>query len=210
MKVKTSRFKKICEWDRSPTQRDNSQAHVNGSKFTDLPTVASISITRSSGALSPVILQISSSQQDQTKQTVNMEQAPSLTMTPESTTPTPKPETGATPPKTASPTPPTEPSTSDLAAIGEAAGETRGDTAAKDSPAPSGTSAQVPNTAQRAFQHGLSRENLEQEVHQVMGTFNSWWGGFKKQVSIYSHSQVSLSDAIPVSDRIYQSQSRGR
>ena len=29
---------------------------------------------------------------------------------------------------------------------------------------------------------GLSREALELEVSQVLGTFNSWWGGVKKQV----------------------------
>jgi hypothetical protein len=32
---------------------------------------------------------------------------------------------------------------------------------------------------------GLSREALEQEVGQVMGTLSSWWGGVKKQVSLY-------------------------
>ncbi|EIW73181.1 hypothetical protein TREMEDRAFT_59343 [Tremella mesenterica DSM 1558] len=36
-------------------------------------------------------------------------------------------------------------------------------------------------TVERAFQHGLDRENFEQEVGQVMGTFNNWWGGVKKQ-----------------------------
>ena len=47
----------------------------------------------------------------------------------------------------------------------------------------SSSSNQEATTAQRAFQSGLSRENLEQEMNQVMGTFNSWWGGFKKQAS---------------------------
>ena len=37
-------------------------------------------------------------------------------------------------------------------------------------------------TAERAFQHGLDRGNLEQEVGQVLGTLNSWWGGVKQQV----------------------------
>ena len=32
---------------------------------------------------------------------------------------------------------------------------------------------------------GLSREALELEVSQVLGTFNSWWGGVKKQVGRY-------------------------
>lgn len=36
---------------------------------------------------------------------------------------------------------------------------------------------------ERAFQHGLDKNNFETEVHQVMGTLNSWWGGVKKQVS---------------------------
>ncbi|ORY22964.1 hypothetical protein BCR39DRAFT_550279 [Naematelia encephala] len=43
------------------------------------------------------------------------------------------------------------------------------------------TSVQPLTTAQRAFQYGLDRGNLEQEVGQVMGTLNSWWGGVKKQ-----------------------------
>ncbi len=40
-------------------------------------------------------------------------------------------------------------------------------------------------TAERAFQHGLEPGNLQQEVGEVMGVFNSWWGGLKKQVSIF-------------------------
>lgn len=37
-------------------------------------------------------------------------------------------------------------------------------------------------TRERAL-GGLEKNNLETEVHQVMGTLNSWWGGVKKQVS---------------------------
>lgn len=41
-----------------------------------------------------------------------------------------------------------------------------------------------PNEAANANEAGagLSREALELEVSQVLGTFNSWWGGVKKQV----------------------------
>ena len=41
---------------------------------------------------------------------------------------------------------------------------------------------------QPAAQLGLSRASLEQEVGQVMGSLNSWWGGVAKQVK----KQVSL------------------
>lgn len=37
--------------------------------------------------------------------------------------------------------------------------------------------------ASQSLQQTLSINNLEQEVGQVIGTFNSWWGGVKKQVS---------------------------
>lgn len=37
-------------------------------------------------------------------------------------------------------------------------------------------------SASHLLQQSLSINNLEQEVGQVMGTFNSWWGGVKKQV----------------------------
>ncbi|WWD22804.1 hypothetical protein CI109_107298 [Kwoniella shandongensis] len=40
-----------------------------------------------------------------------------------------------------------------------------------------------PSTVQRAFQHGLNRENLEEEVGQVIGTLNSWWGGSASALS---------------------------
>jgi hypothetical protein len=38
-------------------------------------------------------------------------------------------------------------------------------------------------TARERALGGLEKNNLETEVHQVMGTLNSWWGGVKKQVS---------------------------
>lgn len=50
-------------------------------------------------------------------------------------------------------------------------------------------------TVQTAFQHGLDRGNLEQEVGQVRGTFNSWWGGVKKQVSLAAFS-ANLTDYV--------------
>jgi hypothetical protein len=45
------------------------------------------------------------------------------------------------------------------------------------------TTTGLQTTVERAFQHGLNRANLEQEVGQVMGTLSGWWGGVKKQVS---------------------------
>jgi hypothetical protein len=41
----------------------------------------------------------------------------------------------------------------------------------------------APNTAQHALQQSFSLSNLETEVDQVKATFNSWWGGVKKQAS---------------------------
>lgn len=38
-------------------------------------------------------------------------------------------------------------------------------------------------TARERALAGLDKDNFETEVHQVMGTLNSWWGGVKKQVS---------------------------
>lgn len=35
-----------------------------------------------------------------------------------------------------------------------------------------------------ALQQGLNRENLEEEVSQVVGALSSWWGGVKKQVGL--------------------------
>jgi hypothetical protein len=40
------------------------------------------------------------------------------------------------------------------------------------------------STVQRSLQASLNKESFEQEVGQVMGTLNSWWGGVKKQVGI--------------------------
>ncbi|ORX34955.1 hypothetical protein BD324DRAFT_593306 [Kockovaella imperatae] len=116
-----------------------------------------------------------------------MEQGPALTMataTPRSQTPVPSEnrqgstnETAATRDPTAeSGMPAVKPSTEISENNEDAVGvETR----SQDEPKSDATSLQT--TAQRAFQNGLSRENLEQEVNQVMGTFNSWWGGLKKQ-----------------------------
>ena len=41
------------------------------------------------------------------------------------------------------------------------------------------------NTLERAYQYGLDRGNLEQEINQVMGTLNNWWGGVKKQACLW-------------------------
>jgi hypothetical protein len=49
--------------------------------------------------------------------------------------------------------------------------------------ATSGTAiASAPTSIQKAIQAGLNKESFEQEVGQVLGTLNSWWGGVKKQV----------------------------
>lgn len=42
--------------------------------------------------------------------------------------------------------------------------------------------APAPASIQKALQAGLNKESFEQEVGQVLGTLNSWWGGVKKQV----------------------------
>ena len=60
---------------------------------------------------------------------------------------------------------------------------------------------------QRAAQLGLSRAQLEQEVGQVMGNLNSWWGGVKKQAGRYS---IQVHPLIPVSIRPLEHQSRPR
>lgn len=54
-----------------------------------------------------------------------------------------------------------------------------------DAPSPGALvdSAPKPPSAQNAIQQSISRANLETEVGQVLGTFNSWWGGVKKQAS---------------------------
>lgn len=48
---------------------------------------------------------------------------------------------------------------------------------------PTENQARQETTAERAFQLGLSPKALEEEVGQVLGSLNSWWGGVKKQVS---------------------------
>lgn len=58
--------------------------------------------------------------------------------------------------------------------------------AAKDDPPKS--------TAERAFQYGLKRDHLEEELGQVMGSFNSWWGGVKKQVRRLSCASLQLAE----------------
>lgn len=46
---------------------------------------------------------------------------------------------------------------------------------------------------QDMLQQSINRENFQEEVGQVMGTLNSWWGGVKKQVrSHYLASLVSI------------------
>lgn len=35
---------------------------------------------------------------------------------------------------------------------------------------------------QDILQQSINRDNFQEEVGQVMGTINSWWGGVKKQV----------------------------
>ncbi|WVQ82631.1 hypothetical protein IAT38_004763 [Cryptococcus sp. DSM 104549] len=59
----------------------------------------------------------------------------------------------------------------------------------------------APNAAgtnvQNAFQRSINRENFEEEVGQVMGTFNSWWGGVKKQsVSALSTIKADLDKTV--------------
>lgn len=46
---------------------------------------------------------------------------------------------------------------------------------------------------QDMLQQSINRENFQEEVGQVMGTLNSWWGGVKKQVRYhYLASLVSI------------------
>lgn len=56
----------------------------------------------------------------------------------------------------------------------------KADGTGESTPTPTPTSESL-----NAHHLGLSREALEQEVGQVMGTLSSWWGGVKKQVSLY-------------------------
>lgn len=51
----------------------------------------------------------------------------------------------------------------------------------------------TPSKVQDMLQQSINRENFQEEVGQVMGTLNSWWGGVKKQVrSHYLASLVSI------------------
>jgi hypothetical protein len=49
-----------------------------------------------------------------------------------------------------------------------------------------------PPTVQSVLHQSISRANLETEVGQVLGTFNSWWGGVKKQVSDFSSTVLRV------------------
>ncbi|WVQ73991.1 hypothetical protein IAR50_003572 [Cryptococcus sp. DSM 104548] len=50
----------------------------------------------------------------------------------------------------------------------------------QEAPAES-SSAPTTNQAPNVFQQSLNKENFQEEVGQVLGSFNSWWGGVKKQ-----------------------------
>ncbi|WWC66986.1 uncharacterized protein I206_100893 [Kwoniella pini CBS 10737] len=50
-----------------------------------------------------------------------------------------------------------------------------------ESPTGGSSNAQSTRTVQQALQQSINRNNFEEEVGQVMGTLNSWWGGVKKQ-----------------------------
>ncbi|WWC58000.1 uncharacterized protein I303_100535 [Kwoniella dejecticola CBS 10117] len=55
-------------------------------------------------------------------------------------------------------------------------------TVASETPAAAQSSnAASTRTVQQALQQSINRNNFEEEVGQVMGTLNSWWGGVKKQ-----------------------------
>jgi hypothetical protein len=56
-----------------------------------------------------------------------------------------------------------------------------GETSGAGSAAVATPSAELKTARERALA-GLDKNNFETEVHQVMGTLNSWWGGVKKQV----------------------------
>lgn len=51
-------------------------------------------------------------------------------------------------------------------------------------------------TARERALAGLDKNNFETEVHQVMGTLNSWWGGVKKQVRVTGLSHSTKSDSL--------------
>lgn len=65
----------------------------------------------------------------------------------------------------------------------------------QQNPAVSTSSSKV----QDILQQSINRDNFQEEVGQVMGTLNSWWGGVKKQVRphillsrVYSADQVHI------------------
>lgn len=126
-----------------------------------------------------------------------MEQAPSLTMSANSGSSTPRLD------KTASPgdAPDVfekEADTSSLASTSTITPDTPPKDVGADSTNdvtkdPAGDGAQKAggqSARERAFQNGLDKNNFETEVHQVMGTLNSWWGGVKKQVSGDPSTQI--------------------
>lgn len=124
----------------------------------------------------------------------DMEQAPSLTMNPSSGPSTPRLDPSPVPTavhdkekegetsslaSTSTITPGTPPKDGDKVDDGED-GKANADS---NDPATPRAIGQEKSARERAFEYGLDRNNFETEVHQVMGTLNSWWGGVKKQVS---------------------------
>ncbi|WVF66303.1 hypothetical protein IAT40_001043 [Kwoniella sp. CBS 6097] len=63
----------------------------------------------------------------------------------------------------------------------ESTASASGSVQTSQSQAPGTTPGNAASTVQRAFTQSLDRSNFEEEVGQVMGTLNSWWGGVKKQ-----------------------------
>lgn len=126
-----------------------------------------------------------------------MEQVSSLTMNPNSGPSTPRLEP-STPiaDKKAGGEVEKEADTSSLASTSTITPDTptKDDSAAKEKDIADGGAPKIETQTarERAFQHGLDKNNFETEVHQVMGTLNSWWGGVKKQVSgdLDSHSRT--------------------
>lgn len=153
-----------------------------GNGFNRVPTVPTVPTSLSISPLLSCSLLLST-------QSTIMEQAPSLTMNINSGPSTPRLDPVAQVPvekeadadasslaSTSTITPDTPPKdTSNDGATKAKAKETvsEGDD----------TKTEAQTARERAFQHGLDKNNFETEVHQVMGTLNSWWGGVKKQVS---------------------------
>lgn len=61
--------------------------------------------------------------------------------------------------------------------------ETKASTAATEGTGREETPRTGSANLRNALQQGLNRDNLEEEVSQVVGALSSWWGGVKKQVS---------------------------